>query len=118
MSIGVHEEGLEDIDFGDEEVVDAHGLVDDKVGDDGTASKSGAIVGQMSVLKAYSLDDSMVARNVQYVLGNEVPCKAFFLRKRCKMGKLIPTEEFYKGHECNKCHHFFHSVCVGEIFLC
>ena len=109
---------MEDGDLGDEEVVDAHGVVDEKVGYNGTASESGAIVGQMDVLKAYSLDDSMVARNVQSVLDNEVPCKAFFLGKRCKMGKLIPTEGFYKGHDYNKCHHFFHGICVGEFFLC
>jgi len=36
---------LKDGDLGDEEVVDAHGFVDAKVGDNGTASESGAIVG-------------------------------------------------------------------------
>ncbi len=67
-------------------------------GDNGIASESGAIVGQMDVLKVFALDDSVVARNnVQYVLGNEVPCKEFFHGKRCKIGKLIPTEGFSRA---------------------
>ena len=118
MPIGVLEEGLLDGDLVVEEVVDAHGFVDGKVGDNGNASRSGALVSQSDVLNAFALDDSMMARNVQYVLGNEVPCKALFLGKKCKMGKLIPTEGFYKGHECKKCFHFFHTICVGEFFLC
>jgi len=118
LSIYVHEERFEDGGLGDEEVVDAHCFVDGEVGENGTTSESGASIGQMDVLKEFALDESMVARNAQYVLGNEVPCKAFFLGKRCMMGKLIPTEGFYKGHECNKCHHFFQNICVGEFFLC
>ena len=57
MSIGVQEEGSEDGYLGDEEVVDAHGFVVGKVGDSGTASKSGDVVGQMDILKAFVLDD-------------------------------------------------------------
>ena len=110
---------MEDEELDDEDVVAVHGYFAGKVRDnDNVSSECGAIIGQMDVLKAFALDDSMATRNVQYVVGNEVPCKAVFLGKRCMMGKLIPTEGFYKGHECNKCHHFFHNICVGEFFLC
>ncbi len=77
---------MEDGNLVDEEVVDAHGFVDGKVGDNGNASRSGAIVSQSDVLNAYALDDSMVARNVQYILGSEVPCKALFLGKSARWG--------------------------------
>ncbi len=75
---------MEDGDLVDEEVGGAHGFVDGKMGDNGNASRSGAIVGQSDVLNAFALDDSMMARNVKYVLGNEVPCKALFLGKSAR----------------------------------
>ncbi len=86
------------------------GLADDGDEDRGLVDDDGD-----KVLKPFTPDDSMVARLGPYIPCQEVPCKAIYQGKLCKVGMLLPSEgTWYKGHQCLKCKHFYHSICVGE----
>ena len=66
-------------------------------------------------LRAFSPNPGMVARHGPYIPCKEVPCKAIFMSKVCKVGMLLPTDGMiYKGHQCHGCDHFYHTICLGE----
>ena len=75
----------------------------------------GACKDNQDGLKCYTPDPCMVARHGPYVPCAEVPCKAIFLGRPCKMEMMLPTEgTIYKEHQCKRCNNFYHSMCVGE----
>jgi hypothetical protein len=104
----------DDEDEGDECVVDPSVDDDEDEGNPGTWHVSRGE--RMTAILPFSANSDMVARYGPYVRCNEVPCKALFLGNECKVGKMIPTEgSWYKGHQCHRCEHFYHSICIGEL---
>ena len=131
--INVIEKEAEGIGFGEQHEGDIHVVrgqdsdEEDEDGDGDVGHHQGDAFGHdegvrdevPESLKKFTPDDSMVVRHGPYVRCKEVPCKTVYMGEKCIVRKLVPTEgTIYKGHQCKKCNHFYHSICVGEACLC